>query len=138
MALRIHCRATCVGRFTFRLPLAPLPLPLPAANTPDHNTILTLSLTLLLTRALTRTLTHTCAEDDQDMYRMCLSKWRDQELEGAGSDNTLLLGRPGPAGLLGQNSLPRRWVWAACDAQGSSPSSRPQVPLWSQTCEANS
>jgi hypothetical protein len=42
------------------------------------------------------------------MYRMCLSKWREQELEGAGSDNTLMLGRPGPAGLLGQNSLSRR------------------------------
>jgi hypothetical protein len=52
---------------------------------------------------------HVCtAEDDQDMYRMCLSKWREQDLEGAGSDNTLLLGRPGPAGLLAQNSLPRR------------------------------
>jgi hypothetical protein len=33
-------------------------------------------------------------EDDQDMYRMCLSKWRDAELENAdaGSDNTLLIG----------------------------------------------
>ncbi len=51
---------------------------------------------------------HAPAEDDQDMYRMCLSKWREQELEGAGSDNTLLLGRPGPAGLLGQNSVQRR------------------------------
>jgi hypothetical protein len=50
----------------------------------------------------------THAEDDQDMYRMCLSKWREQELEGAGSDNTLMLGRPGPAGLLAQSSLPRR------------------------------
>lgn len=52
-------------------------------------------------------------EDDQDMYRMCLSKWREQDLEGAGSDNTMLLGRPGPGGLLGQNSLPRRCVDAA-------------------------
>lgn len=49
-------------------------------------------------------------EDDQDMYRMCLSKWREQDLEGAGSDNTMLLGRPGPGGLLGQNSLPRRSI----------------------------
>jgi hypothetical protein len=44
------------------------------------------------------------------MYRMCLSKWREQELEGAGSDNTLMLGRPGPAGLLAQSSMPRRCV----------------------------
>jgi hypothetical protein len=42
------------------------------------------------------------------MYRMCLSKWREQDLEGAGSDNTMLLGRPGQSSLLAQNSLPRR------------------------------
>eukprot|EP00879_Flechtneria_rotunda_P017595 GHRR01018445.1.p1 GENE.GHRR01018445.1~~GHRR01018445.1.p1 ORF type:complete len:489 (+),score=107.86 GHRR01018445.1:272-1738(+) len=47
-------------------------------------------------------------EDDQDMYRMCLSKWRDHELE-AGSDNTLLLGRR--EGLLAaSSSLPRRSI----------------------------
>lgn len=49
-------------------------------------------------------------EDDQDMYRMCLSKWREQDLEGAGSDNTMLLGRPGQSSLLAQSSLPRRSV----------------------------
>lgn len=32
-------------------------------------------------------------EDDQDMYRMCLTRRREQELEPGGSDNTLLLGR---------------------------------------------
>jgi len=52
------------------------------------------------------------------MYRMCLSKWREQDLEGAGSDNTMLLGRPGPGGLLGQNSLPRRCVDTASACTG--------------------
>lgn len=45
-------------------------------------------------------------EDDQDMYRMCLSKAREQDLEGAdaGSDNTLLLGRRELYGTLGLDS----------------------------------
>lgn len=48
-------------------------------------------------------------EDDQDMYRMCLSKWREIELENAdaGSDNTLLIGRRENIGY-GAGSLPRR------------------------------
>ncbi|KAI8464620.1 MAG: hypothetical protein J3K34DRAFT_526053 [Monoraphidium minutum] len=35
-------------------------------------------------------------EDDQDMYRMCLSKRRETDVEPTGSDNTLMLGRPTP------------------------------------------
>jgi hypothetical protein len=38
------------------------------------------------------------AEDDQDMYRMCLSSHKDQELEAGGSDTTLMLRRTTSSG----------------------------------------
>ncbi|KIZ02442.1 hypothetical protein MNEG_5514 [Monoraphidium neglectum] len=53
-------------------------------------------------------------EDDQDMYRMCLTKRRETDVEPTGSDNTLMISRPNPArhhlaaaGLLRSHSLAR-------------------------------
>jgi len=45
------------------------------------------------------------AEDDQDMWRMVLSKRREFEGDGAGSDNTLLRGPSHAGHLLTQRLL---------------------------------